>query len=95
MSTTIEKCPTEMMELIFKQLSLKNLEKCVNTSKRWKEIAVHLCIKPHLKKLEKHEGFVELLDHCNDTEVILALYEKFKSSKPKVLIITGKPHEKM
>ena len=51
MAVTIENMPPEVMELILKQLAHKDFKNCLNTSIRWKELTVHFCLKPHLKRL--------------------------------------------
>ena len=36
--TTIDMLPIEIMEVIFKQLNLKDIESCIKTCERWKQM---------------------------------------------------------
>ena len=65
MPATIENIPPEIMELILIQLPHKNFENCLNTSIRWKELTVHYCLKPHLKRLA---NFDEILKNTIQSE---------------------------
>ena len=101
MAATIENLPPEIMEMILIQLKHKDFEKCLKTSVRWKELAVHFCLKPHLKKIAKLDEELKTTlqeeassKQYNDTDQILALYKKY--NKARVLVITGgNPHQKM
>ena len=100
MAATIEDLPPEIMGLILKKLKRKDYNNCLKTSIRWRELTVHYCLNSYLKKIAKHdedlkntlleEGWIENSDG-NAIDLILALYKKFESYTPRVLIITGKP----
>ena len=98
MAASIEDIPPEVVLLIFKILRIDDVENCFKICKKWRGIAANFIIKPHLKCLLKlnedvqnifqEEGWTE---ECNNTDEILDLYEKVKSYKDRILVITGPP----
>ena len=91
MSKNIEDFSPEVLVLVFKYLSLKDIaENCSKTCKRWKEITAHFVISQPLFKLSNLDDDLknELISHGwsidhNDSDLILCLYEKFKYFKGK------------
>ena len=84
MTSTIQKFPTELLVLIFKSLNLTDIETCLKTCMKWREIIAQFILQTSLKKLSKFDenlynqfcGYGWFQDYFNDTELIISLYEK-------------------
>ena len=98
-NVTISDLPLEILLKIFKNLRQKDLfENCLHTSCKWRHIIAVFFISPYLtsrinidkdlKNLYEKEGWFE---GCEDSDLIIQLYEK--STKSKVLVATGYPYE--
>ena len=86
MAASIQDLPPEILEIIFKKLSLVDVENASRTCVKWREIAAHFFFKSRLqshanldeemKNILRSEGWTE---DCYDTDLIVTLYEKFLS----------------
>ena len=84
MTSTIQKFPTELLVLIFKSLNLTDIETCLKTCMKWREIIAQFILQTSLKKLSKFDenlynqfcGYGWFQDYFNDTELIISLYKK-------------------
>ena len=86
MAASIQDLPPEILEIIFKNLSLVDVENASRTCVKWREISAHFFFKSRLqshanldeemKNILRNEGWTE---DCYDTDLIVTLYEKFLS----------------
>ena len=92
MAVSIEEIPAEVIVMIFKKLTLADVENCSMTFTKWKKIAAIFFMKPHLESLSQlDQDFKITLQEAGLTEdsynsdLIWTLYKKYKSYKDKVL----------
>ena len=94
MAATIHDIPIEILVLIFEYLNLSDIEFCLKTCYRWKDIIAQYFMKPHLQMFGILDEDIEDLLYeegwtcdCNNTDFIVSLYEKVTSYKGKIFMI--------
>ena len=104
MSPTIQDLPPEILLLIFKKLSFKEvIENCSKTCENWERIVVAYFMQPRLKKLsacyEREKQCLDILgwtEDCYEPKIIIPMFEVFVSSvfpeKPKYFKLNKGTH---
>ena len=86
--STIHELPAEVLVLVFKKLNSKHIQNCANTCVRWRNIVSTTLFQPNLVNFAKHDAKLnEILcqsgwnEDSSDTDLIVFLHEKLKSSE--------------
>ena len=81
MTFLIEDLPTEVIVIIFQHLSIKDLQNCSQTCRKWEKIVVQFFFKPQLRSISKFDDFTKKYfqkkgwnEECDDTGLILSLH---------------------
>ena len=59
MAFVIEDLPTEVIVIIFQHLSIKDLQNCSQTCRKWEKIVVQFFFKPQLRSISKFDDFTK------------------------------------
>ena len=85
--------PVEILNLIFEELSIHDIENCSRTSRQMQAVVSEFFFKGHLKMLaENDEGIKKRLNEnewtedCTDVRLITRMYFKFKCFKGNQII---------
>ena len=87
----IEDFPKEILAKIFKMISNVDAENCLKACEKWRDLIIHYIFGPYLCKIVRNnlplrntlidEGWTE---DCEDYDLIISLYKRFKSCKGNV-----------
>ena len=86
--STIQELPAEVLVLVFKKFNSKDIQTCLNTCVRWKNIVSLNLFQPNLVHFAKHDAKLnEILcqygwsNDSSDIDLIVFLHQKLKSSE--------------
>ena len=87
----IEDFPKEILAKILKMISNVDAENCLKACPKWRDLIIHYIFGPYLCKIVRNnlplrntlidEGWTE---DCEDYDLIISLYKRFKSCKGNV-----------
>ena len=91
--------PPEMIVMIFKYLSVEDLQTCSITCILWRKLAVHFFFRPQLCNLAKFDELMKntfyeerWTEDCKDDDLIMNLYDKYKFSIEVAVTIPKTPN---
>ena len=84
---TMDDLPPEIIVMIFKNLSVTDLQNCCQTCLKWEALAVDFFFQPHLRSLAEFDDFTKKSFRkkgwthiCNDKNLIILLHKRYKLS---------------